>query len=165
MLGPETELPSNKFELRNQLICIHAFCFISMGNLQIYLSHCLFFSNLIQFHAQPMLIYFFLKSNIAMLIFGIKKSTAFHNFKEKSFCFMFKNKNQSKTLKLIKKHTNLKRFFRLTRYFRHIFRENLTSPCLVFGEIYPSQAYFFPNIFQPCAQSMLIFSQNLSQPC
>ena len=56
-----------------------------MGNSQFYLRPCLFFlkSNLV-----PCLVhaYFFLKSNIAMLIFGVGK------IKKKRLYFKFKNK-------------------------------------------------------------------------
>ena len=123
----------------------HTFFFTSMGNFQFYLGPCLFFlkSNLV-----PCLVhvYFFLKSNIAMLIFGVEKINRFYFYQRKRVYFMFESQISPKDTE---KH-NFGQILQLNMvnyaYFQVgnnlamlILWKNLSLPCL-----------FFSILSQPC---------------
>ena len=81
-----------------------------MGNSQFYLRPCLFFlkSNIV-----PCLVhaYFFLKSNIAMLIFGVGKIDLFYFFQRKKVIFHVQKTKLIQNLKFDKEKTQIKRDF------------------------------------------------------
>ena len=107
----------------------YMFFFISMGNFQFYLRPYLFF---LKSNVVPCLVhaYFFLKSNIAMLIFGVGKTNRFYFFQRRKHIFRVL---KLKVVQKIKKSRILVRFFSFIRWIVPIFRGEMTLPCLFFG--------------------------------
>ena len=93
----------------------------------------------------------------------------FKGFSKKYWYFScFKTKINTKHEKRLvfnkEKHTS-DQCFSFIRYIMPIFRENLGQSRLFFREIQPHHAYFFSDLAQFHAQSMLIFFSNLTQSC